>query len=172
MAFPFLVLARFHHLTGRPGPLTENFSTSGSLLFLLSFIPYLSTLFSRFFLRLTRARPRIAVSFESFFATLRPVRRFIFQGLSLRADESLFNRLSNGPDCIPSVAFGTLLVSLRLAIPYRILLRYILERIVKGRFSPIQPTRYVILLRRRFLSLFSFPFEEKVQRTLSRIKMM
>lgn len=49
MAFPFLVLARFHHLTGRPGPLTENFSTSGSLLVPLFFhplsYPFLSLLF-------------------------------------------------------------------------------------------------------------------------------
>lgn len=84
MAFPFLVLARSHHLIGRPGPLTENFSDSGYLLCLsLSFFRYFP--FFSF-----HAHPWVAAFFESSAAIRYPVRGFIFQGLSLLAVKNRF----------------------------------------------------------------------------------
>lgn len=94
MAFPFLALARSHHLTGRPGPLTENFSASGSSLSLSlsvsllipvpSFSPSLSLfLFLAVSVR-ARNREQVAVFFESSASPRYPVRGFIFQGPSLR----------------------------------------------------------------------------------------
>lgn len=104
------------------------------------------------------AHPWIAAFFESS-ATIRYlVRGFIFQGLSLLAVRNRFlTDCRFGPDRIPkqrTQPHRALLVSLRLAARYRILLNT-LKRIVRKHFLLVQPSRYAVLTLFR-LPILSF----------------
>lgn len=107
--------------------------------------------------RSSRLQPRVAVFFESSVTPRRcPLRGFIFQGPSLRAEKSLFNRLSTGqivfraassqrflhaaaPSLVAISATRYPTSSLSLSIPF---LRVLLERTVGRYFRLIQSSRY------------------------------
>lgn len=184
IAFPFLALARSHHLTGRPGSLTEHFSASESP-FLLLFHPNLPSIFSpSLSLSLTSSSQSLSVVFfEASNVTLSlslslsgdPVKRvYISRTLSLRAKESLFNRLSTGRDRIPRRVSCELVLSTpssllilhctisMVAHSYRLILWDLFNRhFVKVHFRSIQSYLGTAYWYSRASSLYnslSFPF--------------